>query len=183
MTKNLALAASITMLIAISGQAFADTASPNARYWSNATTLPTGKWSTPSMLSIRQWPHSRPSPMRTATMADRNRTIEDTDPRQFVQGRLDLSGRRFLRLRFVAQECGLGHARVYKRDIGIGRPRPGPCAHIIRLGFTRAQLAKIGLPYQSGKIAGRYRWACARKPRSRPEWGSIGTIASTPTWR
>jgi len=37
MTKNLALAASITMLIAISGQAFADTASPNARYWSNAT--------------------------------------------------------------------------------------------------------------------------------------------------
>jgi len=119
-------------------------------------TLPTGKWSTPSMLSIRQWPHSRPSPMRTATMADRNRTIEDTDPRQFVQGRLDLSGRRFLRLRFVAQECGLGHARVYKRDIGIGRPRPGPCAHIIRLGFTRAQLAKIGLPYQSGKIARRY---------------------------
>jgi hypothetical protein len=37
MTKNLALAASITMLIAISGQAFADTASPNARYWSDAT--------------------------------------------------------------------------------------------------------------------------------------------------
>jgi hypothetical protein len=37
MTKNLALAASITMLIAISGQAFADTASPNARYWSNAS--------------------------------------------------------------------------------------------------------------------------------------------------
>jgi hypothetical protein len=37
MTKNLALAASITMLTAISGQAFADTASPNARYWSNAT--------------------------------------------------------------------------------------------------------------------------------------------------
>ena len=37
MTKNLALAASITMLIAISGQAFADTASPSARYWSNAT--------------------------------------------------------------------------------------------------------------------------------------------------
>jgi hypothetical protein len=37
MTKNLALAASITMLIAISGQAFADTASTNARYWSNAT--------------------------------------------------------------------------------------------------------------------------------------------------
>jgi hypothetical protein len=37
MTKNLALAASIMMLIAISGQAFADTASPNARYWSNAT--------------------------------------------------------------------------------------------------------------------------------------------------
>ena len=109
--------------------------------------------------------------------------VLDTDPRQFVQGRLDLSGRRFLRLRFVAQEWGLGHARVYKRDIGIGRPRPGPCAHIIRLGFTRAQLAKIGLPYQSGKIAERYRWACARKPRSRPEWGSIGTIASTPTWR
>jgi len=37
MTKNLALAASITMLIAISGQAFANTASPNARYLSNAT--------------------------------------------------------------------------------------------------------------------------------------------------
>jgi hypothetical protein len=37
MTKNLALAASITMLITISGQAFADTASPNGRYWSNAT--------------------------------------------------------------------------------------------------------------------------------------------------
>ena len=37
MTKTLALAASITMLIAISGQAFADTASTNARYWSNAT--------------------------------------------------------------------------------------------------------------------------------------------------
>ena len=34
MTKNLALAASIMMLITISGQAFADT---NARYWSEAT--------------------------------------------------------------------------------------------------------------------------------------------------
>jgi hypothetical protein len=32
MTKNLALAASIMMLTAISGQAFADTAAPNARY-------------------------------------------------------------------------------------------------------------------------------------------------------
>jgi hypothetical protein len=37
MTKNLALAASITMLVAISGQAFAGTAAPKARYWSKAT--------------------------------------------------------------------------------------------------------------------------------------------------
>ena len=32
MTKNLALAASVAMLIAISGQAFAETAAPNAWY-------------------------------------------------------------------------------------------------------------------------------------------------------
>ena len=82
--------------------------------------------------------------------------VLDTGSRQFVQGHLDLSGRRFLCLRFAAQECGLGHARVHERDIGIGRPRPGPCVPTIRLGFTRAQLAKIGLPYQSGKIARRY---------------------------
>jgi hypothetical protein len=37
MTKNLALAASIMMLVTISGQAFADTAAPNARYWPEAT--------------------------------------------------------------------------------------------------------------------------------------------------
>jgi hypothetical protein len=37
MTKNLTLAASIMMLVAISGQAFADTAAPNARYWPVAT--------------------------------------------------------------------------------------------------------------------------------------------------
>ena len=36
-TKNLALAASITTLLAISGQAFAGTAAPDARYWSGAT--------------------------------------------------------------------------------------------------------------------------------------------------
>ncbi|WP_154073359.1 hypothetical protein [Bradyrhizobium erythrophlei] len=36
MTKNLALAASIMMLVAISGQAFAGTAAPNARYWPKA---------------------------------------------------------------------------------------------------------------------------------------------------
>jgi hypothetical protein len=35
MTKNLALAASITMLVALSGQAFA--AAPHARYWPEAT--------------------------------------------------------------------------------------------------------------------------------------------------
>jgi hypothetical protein len=37
MTKNLALAASVMMLVAISGQAFAQTAAPNARYWPEAT--------------------------------------------------------------------------------------------------------------------------------------------------
>jgi hypothetical protein len=37
MTKNLALAASIMTLIAISGQAFADTAPKSARYWPEAT--------------------------------------------------------------------------------------------------------------------------------------------------
>ena len=37
MTKNLALVASIMMLAAISGQAFADTAAPTARYWPEAT--------------------------------------------------------------------------------------------------------------------------------------------------
>ena len=37
MTKNLALAASIMMLVAISGQAFAGTAAPKARYWPKAT--------------------------------------------------------------------------------------------------------------------------------------------------
>ncbi len=37
MMKNLALAASMTMLIALSGQAFAETAAPNARYWHEAT--------------------------------------------------------------------------------------------------------------------------------------------------
>jgi hypothetical protein len=36
MTKNLALAASVMMLVAISGQALARTAAPNARYWSEA---------------------------------------------------------------------------------------------------------------------------------------------------
>ena len=50
------------------------------------------------------------------------------------------------------------------------------------LKFTRpAHLPKIG--FKSGKISERYRWACARAPRSRPEWASIGMIASTPTWR
>jgi hypothetical protein len=39
MTKNLALAASVTMLIAISGQAFADTAPKNVRYLPEATGL------------------------------------------------------------------------------------------------------------------------------------------------
>jgi hypothetical protein len=37
MMKNFALAASMTMLVAISGQAFASTAAPNARYWTEAT--------------------------------------------------------------------------------------------------------------------------------------------------
>ena len=37
MTKNLALAASVMMLVVISGQAFAETAAPNARYWPEAT--------------------------------------------------------------------------------------------------------------------------------------------------
>jgi hypothetical protein len=37
MTKNLRLAASMMMLIAISGQAFANTAPPKARYWPEAT--------------------------------------------------------------------------------------------------------------------------------------------------
>jgi hypothetical protein len=37
MTKNLALAGSIMMLVAISGQAFAGTAAPNAWYWPEAT--------------------------------------------------------------------------------------------------------------------------------------------------
>jgi hypothetical protein len=37
MTKNLALAASMMMLVAISGQAFARTAEPNAQYWPEAT--------------------------------------------------------------------------------------------------------------------------------------------------
>src|ERR1700675_4322557 len=46
---------------------------------------------------------------------------------------------------------------------------------------ARTQLPKIGL--RPGKIAGRYRWACARTPRSRPELALIGMIASTPTWR
>jgi hypothetical protein len=36
-TKNLALAASITMLVAISGQAFARAAGSNTRYWLEAT--------------------------------------------------------------------------------------------------------------------------------------------------
>ena len=39
MTKNLALAASIAMLVAISGQAFAGTAAPNARHRAEATGL------------------------------------------------------------------------------------------------------------------------------------------------
>ena len=37
MMKNLALAASMTMLIALSGQALAGTATPNARYRPEAT--------------------------------------------------------------------------------------------------------------------------------------------------
>ena len=37
MTKNLALAASVMMLVAISGQAIAETAAPNARYRSETT--------------------------------------------------------------------------------------------------------------------------------------------------
>ena len=37
MTKNFALAASIAMLMTISGQALAATAAPNARYGSEAT--------------------------------------------------------------------------------------------------------------------------------------------------
>jgi hypothetical protein len=35
--KNLALAASVVMLVAISGQAFAATAAPNSRYWPETT--------------------------------------------------------------------------------------------------------------------------------------------------
>jgi hypothetical protein len=37
MTKNLALAASIMMLVTISGQAMAGTAAPKARYWPETT--------------------------------------------------------------------------------------------------------------------------------------------------
>ena len=37
MTKNLALAASITMLVAISEQTLAGTAAPKARHWPTAT--------------------------------------------------------------------------------------------------------------------------------------------------
>jgi hypothetical protein len=37
MTKNLAFAASITMLVAISGQALAGTAAPKPPYWPKAT--------------------------------------------------------------------------------------------------------------------------------------------------
>ena len=36
MTRNLALAASIIMLVAISGQAFARATGPNTRYWPEA---------------------------------------------------------------------------------------------------------------------------------------------------
>ncbi len=38
MTKNLTLTASIIMLVAISGQAFAGTTAPHAGYWPEATT-------------------------------------------------------------------------------------------------------------------------------------------------
>jgi hypothetical protein len=75
MMKTLALAASITMLVAISGQALAGTAAPQARYWPKATPQ-TGKWDTSSMLSIRRWRRRPSSRMRTAIMADRNRTID-----------------------------------------------------------------------------------------------------------
>jgi hypothetical protein len=37
MMKKFALAASMTMLIALPGQAFAGTAAPHARYWPQAT--------------------------------------------------------------------------------------------------------------------------------------------------
>jgi hypothetical protein len=39
MTKKLAIAASVAVLVAISGQAFARNASPNARYWPETTGL------------------------------------------------------------------------------------------------------------------------------------------------
>jgi hypothetical protein len=43
MMKNLVLAASITMLVAISGQAFARTATPNERYGTEAATVPSDR--------------------------------------------------------------------------------------------------------------------------------------------
>jgi hypothetical protein len=42
MTKNLTLAVSIMTLLAISGQAFARTAAPNAPYWSEAAAFSHG---------------------------------------------------------------------------------------------------------------------------------------------
>jgi hypothetical protein len=66
MMKNLALAASITMLVAISGQALAGTAAPKARYWPKATD--------PSDLQVGHAFNSYDPAMATLTVApDANR--------------------------------------------------------------------------------------------------------------
>src|SRR5882672_12091797 len=76
----------------------------------------------------------------------------------------------------------LHHAGVYKRDIGIAAA--GWTLRTYDPTWLHARsVSEDRLSVPIGKDRGKVQWACARKPRSEPEWGSIGTIASTPTWR
>ena len=76
MTKNFVLAASMTMLVAISGQAFARTAAPNERYWPEATGPSDRQMVNAFSAFDPAMATQMDEPMRTVIMADRNRTID-----------------------------------------------------------------------------------------------------------
>jgi len=113
MTKNLALAASITMLIAISGQAFADTASTNARYLVQCDRLfgPASGQRLQCFRSGNGGTDGRAQCVPLSWRTEIERLTFDVlciGSRQLVQGYLHLSGRSFLRMRTAAQECEPG---------------------------------------------------------------------------
>jgi hypothetical protein len=75
--KRLALATSIILLTAISGQAYARTANPGDKYWTNAAYASSEvRHPENAFGSALQCRHKQPKAMCTAITADRSRTIE-----------------------------------------------------------------------------------------------------------